>query len=94
MQLPLQKDIELLQTKWKAILDPVLKNPLTNMTILQNVVLYTGNNQVPHRLGKLQQGWLLIDVQGPATIYRYQGFTDSYLYLNSSANVTISLGVF
>jgi hypothetical protein len=90
----LQKDLELLQTKWKAVLDPVLKNPLTNITILQNVILYSGDNQVSHRLGRMQQGWVLLDVQGPATLYRYQPFTETYLYLNSSANVTVSLGVF
>ena len=67
---------------------------MTNMAILPNVVLVSGNNQIPHLLGKLQQGWVIVDIQGVASIYRYKAFTDTYLYLNSSAGVTVNLGVF
>lgn len=94
MQLPLQKTFELLQTRWKSILDPVLNNPATNMTILKNVTLASGNNQIAHLLGKMQQGWTILDVTAATDIYRYKSFTDTYLYLNSSAAVTVNLGVF
>lgn len=98
MLLPLQqtdlRDLALLQTKWKSIIDPVLSNPATNFSILKNVALTAGNNAVPHLLQQMQQGWIVTDIQGAATIYRYQAFGSVYLYLNSSANVTVSLGVF
>lgn len=98
MQLPLQqtavKDLSLIQTKWKSILDPVLANPLTNMAILKNVALSTGNNAVPHLLQEIQQGWVIVDIQGAATIYRNGAFNSVYLYLSSSAPVTVSIGVF
>jgi len=94
MQLPLLNSIPLLLTKWKSILDPVLANPQTNMSILKNVALASGDNQIPHLLGQVQQGWILTDIQGAATIYRYQAFNATYLYLHSSVAVTVNLGVF
>lgn len=98
MLLPLQqttlKDLSLLQTKWKSILDPVLANPLFNILILQNVSLLSGNNSIPHLLQQKQQGWIITDIQGAATIYRNGPFNDLYLYLNSSADVICNIGVF
>jgi len=98
MKLPLQqttdKGLSLLQTKWKSILDPVLSNPTTNLLILKNINLIMGNNQIPHLLQQVQQGWIVLDIQGVADIYRYAAFNYTYLYLNSSADVTVSLGVF
>jgi len=94
MQLPLLNNLPLLLTKWKSILDPVLANPQTNMSILKNVALATGNNQIPHLLGQVQQGWIITDIQGAATIYRNKDFSGTYLYLHSSAAVTVNIGVF
>ena len=96
--LPLQqtdlRDLSLLQTKWKSILDPVISNPMTNMTLLKNIVLTTGTNVINHHLGQMQQGWVIIDIQAAATIYRNAPFNSLTLSLSSSANVTVSLGVF
>jgi hypothetical protein len=94
MQLPLQTTFSLLQTRWKSILDPVLANPMTNMSILKNVALGVGNNQISHLLGQTQQGWIITDIQGVSTIYRNKPFNGVYLYLNSSASVIVSIGVF
>lgn len=98
MQLPLYqtdiKELSLLQTKWKSIVDPVLANPMTNMSILENVSLASGNNQIAHLLGRMQQGWVIVDIQGVASIYRNLPFNKNYLYLNSSAAVIVSIGVF
>jgi hypothetical protein len=88
------KELSLLQTKWKSLLDPIAANPMTNMSILQNVVLASGNNQIAHLLGQMQQGWVIVDIQGAANIYRNKAFNSTYLYLNSSAAVTVNLGVF
>lgn len=94
MLLPLQSSLQLLQTKWKSVLDPIISNPTTNMSILKNVKLYTGDNQVSHFLQRPQQGWIVVDINGVADVYRYRDFDSIYLYLNSSADVTVSLGVF
>lgn len=98
MQLPLQqtqvRDLALIQTKWKAAIDPVLANPLNSVAILNSVRLLTGTNVLNHFLGQLQQGWFLTDIQGAATIYRDAPFNSSTLSLNASADVTVSIGVF
>jgi hypothetical protein len=96
--LPLQKTnllpLSLLQTQWKAQLDPVLNNPMTSMAILENVQLINGVTVINHRLGQKQQGWVLVDQQGPASIYRSAPLNDLTLTLTSSAAVTVSIGVF
>lgn len=94
MQLPLLKTFELLQTRWKSLIDPVLANPTTNMSILKNVVLVSGNNQIPHLLGQMQQGWLILDTNAAQTVFRYKPFNSTYLYLNAAGAVTVSIGVF
>lgn len=94
MQLPLQNALYLLQTKWKAILDPLIANPLNNISILKSIVLSSGNNQIPHKLQQMQQGWIITDLNAAVSIYRYQPFNDAYLYLNASGAATVSIGVF
>ena len=99
MALPLQKTdllpLSLLQTQWKAQLDPILANPMTNMVVLKNIDLIAGDNVINHTLGRIQQGWIITDQQkSGATIYRSAPFDSTTLTLTSSAEVTISLGVF
>lgn len=94
MQLPLKLQPEMQAIKWKSIIDPILKNPLNNVNILKDVQLSVGNNQIAHKLNQKPQGWFIVDINAPSTIYRYQDSTDLFLYLNSSSIATISLGVF
>lgn len=94
MQLPLKLQPDMQTTKWKSIIDPLLKNPLNNVTILKGIELAVGNNTISHKLGKKPQGWIIVDINAASTIYRYQESTDLFLYLNSSSIATISLGVF
>ena len=96
--LPLQqtelRDLSLLQTRWKAEIDPVLANPMTNILILKNIYLQVGNNSVPHLLQRVQQGWVILDINAASAIYRYLPFDSAYLFLNASASCTVNLGVF
>lgn len=85
----------LMQNKWASILNPFLSNPLNQMRILKDISLSIGSNSINHLLGRIQQGWIIIDIQGGASmIYRSAPFNDKILTLMSSAAVTISLGVF
>lgn len=88
------RDLSMMQTQWASQLNPVLANPTTNLSVLSNIVLKSGNNVINHKLGQTQQGWILTDIQGAATIYRSAPFNDLTLTLNSSAPVTVSIGVF
>lgn len=94
MQLPINLTASLQTTRWKSLLDPILANPLNNVSILKNVSLVTGTNTINHLLGRTQQGWFLTDIDAAATIYRSAAFNDKTLTLTSSANCVVSIGVF
>lgn len=79
---------------WAAELNPIVLNPLNSVSIIQNVSLTAGVNVVNHKLGNKMQGWLIVDIQGPASVYRTGSFNDKTLILTSSAAVVVSLGVF
>lgn len=101
MQLPLKLTPDLMQTRWKSILDPVIDSvnslqemPLNNIVILNNVALAIGNNVITHGLGKIPTGWIILDVNAATTIYRSAAFNLTTITLNSSAVATVKLGVF
>lgn len=94
MSLPQKLPIDLMQTQWASQIDPVISNPLNLCSVLNNVVLKSGVTVVNHKLGRLMQGWFLVDKQGPGNIYRSSAFNSLTLTLTSDADVTVSLGVF
>lgn len=98
MNLPIFLDTSqpfiLMQTKWAAILNPVLKNPATNPVILSNVSLINGVTVINHGLGAKLQGWKIVDIDGAATIHRSAPLNALTLTLTSNAAVTVSLECF
>jgi len=96
MSLPINLTLPLMQQKWKSSLDPLLSNSLNSISVLKNVNLINGSNTINHLLGRVMQGWFLVDIQGVASIYRpnTSPFNDLTLTLISSAAVTASIGVF
>jgi hypothetical protein len=83
-----------MQTQWKSQIQPALNNPLNNGVVLTNITLAIGDNVINHKLQRMQQGWIITDITGAATIYRDAPFNTLTLTLNSSAIVTINLLVF
>lgn len=94
MQLPLKIPYDLMLTKWASIINPLLSAPLNQVSILKGISLIIGETKIPHLLGDMQRGWWVIDINGVATIYRSKPLESSFLYLTSSAVVTVNLGVF
>ena len=92
--LPLNLPQSQRDTRWKSIIDPLLSNPMTNMSILPNVSLVTGVNVINHGLQQMQQGWVVTDIQGSATVYRSAPFNNLTLTLTASAPVVMSIAVF
>lgn len=88
------KSLMLMQTAWAKQLNPLLANPMNGMSIIKNVPLVSGSNVINHGLGQVQQGWMLVDIQGPAVIYRDSPFNALTLSLHSDAPTTVSIGVF
>ena len=83
-----------MQNQWATQINPVIANPMNQARIIQNIALADGVTVINHQLGRNQQGWLLIDIQGDATVYRSAPFNSQTLTLTSSAAVTVSIGVF
>lgn len=87
-------ELSKLQTTWATQLNPLISNPLAQAVAIKNVPLTTGINTINHLLGRNQQGWIVTDNQGTATVYRSAPFNNLTLQLTASANTTISLLVF
>ncbi len=94
MSLPLRLPKDQMESQWKSQIDPILANPTNSVQILKNINLSIGANVINHRLGQMLQGWYLVDINGPAVIYRSAPASDLTLTLTSDAVVQISLGVF
>lgn len=88
------KQLSLLQSQWATEIDPVITNPSNQAILLKNINLNNGVTVVNHKLGRLPQGWRIVDITGAATIYRSAAFNNLTLTLTSNAAVTIALEVF
>lgn len=79
---------------WAQALNPLIANPLNNMSVLTRIALVVGDNIINHSLGRMMTGWFLTDIQGIATVYRSAPFNAVTLTLTVSAAVTVNIGVF
>lgn len=98
MSLPLilsdNSSLNQVQTRWKSEIDPVLKNPFVNGLMLSLIPVISGTNVINHLLGRMMQGWTLIDINGSFTVYRSADFSNLTLTLTSNGAGIISLWVF
>ena len=88
---------DIAQDRWASILNPLIKNPSNNKSILKNIKLIAGTNVINHGLGAPLQGWNPTRIRASATFYDLQDanqMPDLTLVLVSSANVVIDLEVF
>ena len=100
MKLPLiqsqTNDLNMVQTKWKSLIDPVLASPLINGRLI-STSLAIGSNRINHLLGRNLIGWFIVGINGVANIYDTQASNqtpDLTLNLTSDAAVKINLWVF
>ncbi len=92
--LPQGLDLPSTTNRWATILGPLLSNPMAKGVYLHDIALINGVNTLNHLLQRKQQGYIIIDQNAIASIYRSQPFNGLTLTLTSSAVVTISLFVF
>lgn len=84
-----------MQTAWGSMINPVLANPASTPILLTGVSLSVGDNVINHRLAKKLQGWMVVDIDAPSTIYRSAPIDNiTTLTLNASAATVVSLLVF
>lgn len=101
MQLPYSQtkdgDLNQIQNKWKAVLDPLLSIPITQGSLLTGVKLSNGTTIINHKLGRKLVGWFVVGINGAATIFDNQAnnqMSDLTLSLTSNAAVAVNLWVF
>lgn len=87
----------MMQTRWSALLNPLLSNPSLQSITLPNIALINGTTQVNHMLGRKLQGWKIVRQRAAASIYDAQDgniMPALTLTLISSAAVVVDIEVF
>ncbi len=84
----------LMQRQWSSQLNPLLAVSLTQGSLLPNIALINGTVTFDHYLGRQMQGWIIVDQNALANIYRSAPLNSQTLTLTSDAIVTISLWIF
>lgn len=86
---------ELAQTKWAAILNPIISAPVLAGNQLGPIDLLANvPKAINHLLQRMPQGWLLVDKTANANVWRSAPLSINSIVLESSANVTIDLYVY
>lgn len=74
-----------------------LRTPFTDSILLKEVSLLTGDNFIPHQLGRALQGWVMVGRSSAALVFDKQitnVLKNKFLILNASAPIIVSLVVF
>ncbi len=92
------RNVNQLQQNLAQALSPLLKSPILNYSLLQNVSLASGNNTINHGLGQILTGWFVTRWHGTwASVYDLQDTNQSAsetLILNASAPVKVDIYCF
>ena len=83
-----------MQNAWTKELNPVLAMPLNQGIMLEDITLQVGANVINHLLGRKMIGWIIIDQDAQASMFRSQPLNNKTLTLTSDAIVTLKLWVF
>lgn len=86
-----------MQTQWASQLNPLVASPIMSGHQLKNVSLAMGDNVVPHGLGKILTGWMIVRQRATAALFDKQDstqLTNLNLTLNASAPVVVDLWVY
>ena len=87
--------IDTIQSNIETVFSSLLLNPLINSSIIEDVALTTGTNQISHKLGRKIKGYIIVRRSSAATIYDTKSdLPDRLLTLVASAPITVSLIVF
>lgn len=85
---------ELANPKYAAALNPIIANPLNNAQLLPSFTLKAGVNVINHLLSGKMQGYYVVDLDAPVTVYRSAPLNNLTLTLTSSGQANITLAVF
>jgi hypothetical protein len=77
-----------------ASLARVYKSDIVDGTLVTDISVVVGSNEVSHKLGRQPIGWAVVDVQGAAVSLYRNSWDSRIINLESNAESTISLWVF
>jgi hypothetical protein len=87
------RNVNQLQQNIQQAMKPILNNPMQYGNFI-STTLNVGKNVIPIGLQQTQQGWIIMDIDGAAIIYRSTPLNSTNLSLNSSAKVDVIIYVF
>lgn len=88
-------DLAVIQDNVESTLQPLLTNPLIDGGVLVGpVAITTSATNVSHLLGRAVRGWVLVDKDADARVWRQGAATPLLLPLRASAAVNVRLYVF
>jgi hypothetical protein len=82
-----------LQTNIQSALTSILRNPLLDGRLVEDVELVTGSNKLEHKLERAVRGYILVRQNAAANLYEVSS-DDLFITLSSSADVTASIWIF
>jgi hypothetical protein len=96
------KDLEQVQSNISNTIAPVLKSLIVDGVLVKDIVLASGVNRVNHTLGRPPEGWIIVDRNSAATVFKTvpvagtaNTITDSStISLTASGAVTVSIWFF
>ena len=96
MSAPLSSKLswELANPLWASTLNPIIANPQSGAQIITGFQLQTGVNIINHKLGRLMQGWSIVDINAAITYYRSAPMNDKTLTLTCSGPAIVNIEVF
>lgn len=97
MRLPQYLTLPQMQSTWSTLIEPIISNQINQGSLLTNVNLISGTTIVNHKLGRKLVGWIIVGIDGAATVYDNQATNQTpqlTLSLTSNAAVSCNLWVF
>ncbi len=85
--------LKTLQENVERAISEVIRSPLLDGFLLEDVALVSGSNQVSHKLGRSARGYFVVSKSNASTIYD-TAKDDKFVTLVTSGAVTVSLWVF
>jgi hypothetical protein len=84
-----QTDIERLVQNLNNIFNEIQVDFLYGTYIEAEIA--TGGTKLAHKLGKEPQGWIVVDKDANASVWRFEASDANYINLKSSATVNVKL---
>ncbi len=81
------------QSNIEKSLSPLSRLEIVNGNLI-TVAVTTADKQVEHLLGRLPIGWIVVGKDANANVWQTAAFNDSYITLQASTTVNLTLWVF